>query len=138
MATSFDGGETWTPYAGAPSPSENIYGGKIAMSANGDTLLWSQATGFSGVRVSKNGAAFMASTGLPSGSTITIASDKLNNTVFYAASGASFFVSNDGGVSFRRVNVLGSATSTPQIAASPFTAGEVFVATDHEIGRAHV
>ncbi|KAL5482494.1 hypothetical protein ACEPAI_9088 [Sanghuangporus weigelae] len=133
IATSTDGGETWSPYAGAPSPSENIYGGKIALSANGDTLLWTQANGFSGVRVSKNGAAFTTSTGLPSGSTITIASDKLNNTVFYVAAGPNFFFSDNGGVSFRRVNVLGSATSTSQIAASPFTAGEIFVATDHGV-----
>ena len=60
VATSTDGGSSWSPYAGAPSVSENVYGGKIAMSASGDTLLWAQATGFSSVMVSKNGAAFTA------------------------------------------------------------------------------
>ena len=103
------------------------------MSALGDTLLWTQATGFSGVRVSKNGAAFTASNGLASGSTFQIASDKQNNTVFYAASGAKFFVSVDGGENFKQVNTLGSATSASQIAASPFKAGEIFVSTDHGI-----
>lgn len=99
------------------------------MSANGDTLLWTQANGFSGVRVSKDGAAFTASSGLPSG-TIQIASDKLNNTVFYAATGSNFYVSTDGGASFKNTVTLGSASSVSQIAASPFTAGELFVPTN--------
>lgn len=74
IANSSDGGVTWTPYPGAPSTDENIYGGKIALSANGDTLLWTQATGFSGVMVSKDGAPFTAVKGLPNGA--IIASDK--------------------------------------------------------------
>lgn len=131
VATSTDGGVTWAPYPGAPSVSDNVYGGKIAISANGDTLLWTQATGFSGVMVSKNGSPFTATTGLPSGS--IIASDKLNNSVFYAASAANFYLSTDGGSSFKQVSVLGSATSASQIAASPFKAGEFFVSTDHGV-----
>ncbi|KAI5118809.1 hypothetical protein M0805_005151 [Coniferiporia weirii] len=131
IANSSNGGATWTPYPGAPSTSENVYGGKIALSANGDTVLWTQASGFSGVMVSKDGAPFSAVSGLPSGA--AIASDKLNNTVFYAASGARFFISVDGGSTFTQTSTLGSATSTSQIAASPFTAGEFFVSTDHGV-----
>ncbi|EJC97846.1 Oligoxyloglucan reducing end-specific cellobiohydrolase [Fomitiporia mediterranea MF3/22] len=133
VATSTDGGQTWSPYAGSPSISDNIYDGKIAMSANGDTLLWTQATGFSGVRFSKNGSPFTDSNGLPSGSTVQIASDKLNNTVFYAGVGSEFFISVDGGEAFTQKNVLGSSTNTLQIAASPFNAGEIFVSTDRGI-----
>ena len=53
--------------------------------------------------------------------------------MFYAASGAQFFRSVDGGNNFEQVQTLGSATSASQIAASPFTAGEFFVSTDHGI-----
>ncbi|KAH8114431.1 Oligoxyloglucan reducing end-specific cellobiohydrolase [Phellopilus nigrolimitatus] len=131
VATSTDGGITWSPYAGAPSTSENIYSGKIAMSADGDTLVWAQATGFSDVMVSKNGSSFSAAAGLPSGA--IVASDRLNNTVFYAASGAEFFISIDGGSTFTQASTLGSATSASQIAANPFAAGEFFVSTSHGI-----
>lgn len=62
-----------------------------------------------------------------------ISNDRLNNTVFYAASGAQFFRSVDGGNTFTQVQTLGSATSASQIAASPFKAGEFFVSTDHGI-----
>ncbi|THH08451.1 hypothetical protein EW145_g2691 [Phellinidium pouzarii] len=131
VANSSDGGATWTPYPGAPSIADNVYGGKIAMSASGNTLLWTQASGFSGVMVSKDGAPFTAASGIPNGA--IIASDKLNNTVFYAASGADFFISVDGGSTFKQVSVLGSATGSTQIAASPFTAGEFFVSTSHGV-----
>ena len=105
------------------------------MSANGQSIVWTQATGFSGVMFSQNGAAFAASSGLPSG-TIQVASDKQNGTVFYAASGNQLFISVDGGQSFTQLGTLGSATSTQQIAASPFTAGEFFVSTDHGVWHA--
>jgi len=131
LATSSDGGVSWTPYAGAPAVSANVYGGKIAISALGDTLLWTQATGLDGVQFSKNGSTFASSTGVPSGA--NIASDKLKNTVFYAVSGAEFFVSTDGGETFTQTSTLGSATSSTQIAASPFRAGEFFVSTDHGV-----
>ena len=78
IATSSDSGSTWSPYAGAPSVSANIYGGKIAISALGTTLLWSQMTGASGVQFSSNGAAFALSQGVPSGA--IIAADKQNDT----------------------------------------------------------
>jgi xyloglucan-specific exo-beta-1,4-glucanase len=130
LATSTDGGETWAPYASAPA---NAYGGKIAISANGDTLLWSQATGLQGVQFSKNGAAFAQASGVPAGA--VIASDKLNNTVFYAGSASSseFFISNDGGATFTHRSALGGATAIREIAASPFTAGEIYVSTNRGV-----
>lgn len=105
------------------------------MSANGESLVWTQATGFSGVMFSRSGSAFARSSGLPSG-TIQVASDKQNGTVFYAATGNQLFISVNGGQSFTLLGTLGSATSTQQIAASPFTAGEFFVSTDHGVWHA--
>lgn len=81
--------------------------------------------------VSTNGAAFSAVSGIPLGS--VIASDKLNDTVFYAASGSSLYVSTNSGKSFTETNVLGNAQSSVQIAASPFTAGEFYVSTSSGI-----
>lgn len=59
-----------------------------------------------------------------------IASDKLNNTIFYAASGSQFFVSTDGGLSFNQTATLGTSTSPVRIAVSPFETGELFVSSD--------
>ncbi|KLO08325.1 CEL6 protein [Schizopora paradoxa] len=109
VATSTNGGSTWSPYAGAPSPSENIYGGKIAM----------------------NGSPFSTVHGLQSNA--IIASDKLNKTIFYAASGSQFFVSTDGGSTFEQKAVLGDSTTPVRIAVSPFKTGELFVSSDKGI-----
>ena len=49
LATSTDGGSTWAPYPGAPAISANVHGGKITMSAQGDTLIWTGATGFQSI-----------------------------------------------------------------------------------------
>lgn len=108
-----------------------MYGGKIALSANGDSLVWAGASGLPGVSVSKNGSTFTATSGLASNAIVS--SDKLNNTVFYAAVGAAFYISTDGGSTFHQQSYLGSATSAFQIAASPFNAGEVFVSNNHGI-----
>ena len=105
------------------------------MSANGDSIVWTQATGFPAVMVSKSGAVFSQASGLPSG-TVQVASDKQNGTVFYAASGNELFISVDGGESFSQLATLGSSSTAQQIAASPFTAGEFFVSTDHGVWHA--
>lgn len=129
IANSSDGGATWAPFPG--SSSITAYGGKAAVSALGNSVVWAGATGFSGVVVSKSGGAFTGVSGLP-GSAI-VASDKLNDTVFYAASGPNFYISTNGGSTFTRASLLGSATTSTQIAASPFTAGEFFVSTNHGV-----
>lgn len=103
------------------------------MSANGDTLLWSQANNLQGVNFSKNGTQFTRAQGVPDGA--VIASDKLNNTVFYAGSptNAAFYISVDGGETFTQASFLGSANAIREIAASPFTAGEIFVSTSRGV-----
>ena len=133
LAISSDGGESWSPHPGAPDPSANVYGGKIAMSANGDAILWSQANNLQGVQFSKNGAPFSQAQGVPSGA--VIASDKLNNSVFYAGSttNAAFYISTDGGETFMQASFLGSANGIREIASSPFKAGEIYVSTSHGV-----
>ncbi|KAH7915355.1 hypothetical protein BJ138DRAFT_120771 [Hygrophoropsis aurantiaca] len=126
VALSTDGGMTWTPDAGAPTTAT---GGHVALSANGNTVLWS--TSSTGVIVSTDMANFTTVTSLPSGS--VIASDKKNDSVLYAASGATFYVSTDSGVTFSAAGTLGASTAPVKIIANPNTAGDVFVSSDKGI-----
>ncbi|KAG8212805.1 hypothetical protein J3R82DRAFT_11094 [Butyriboletus roseoflavus] len=121
-ALSTDDGITWTPDAGAAG----LTGGKVALSANGDTVLW--ATTGSGVMVSTNQANFTTVSSLPSSA--IIASDKKNNTVFYAASGSTFYVSTNGGVTFTPSCMLGSSTAPFKIAVNPNVTGDVWVSSN--------
>jgi xyloglucan-specific exo-beta-1,4-glucanase len=123
VAVSSDGGVTWNIDYGSDTAT---YGGTVAYSAAANTILWSSSS--NGVLRSQYQSTFAAVSSLPSGA--IIASDKQNNTVFYAGSSATFYVSNDTGASFVAGGKLGSATAIRDIAAHPATAGEVWASTD--------
>ncbi|TDL28306.1 Oligoxyloglucan reducing end-specific cellobiohydrolase [Rickenella mellea] len=123
IALSFDSGTTWSIDYGAPI---TLSGGKVALSANADTVLW--RTGSSGVQVSQYTNAFTVVSSLPSDA--QIASDKVNNSVFYGASGSKFYVSVDGGHTFTSPSGLGSSKSPQKIVVNPSVTGDVWVSTD--------
>jgi len=124
VALSNDGGNTWFADYAAPAPTQsaNMYGGQIAMSANGDTLLWSTTS--NGVMKSQNQASFATVSAVPAGA--VIASDKKNGTVLYAASGSKFYRSSDTGSTWTSTTA-GTITTPSHIAVSPFTAGELWL-----------
>lgn len=157
IATSTDGGATWpgtigkrlvgSSYHGVadhmqaaqvmstaakyvlrpPRPSELIHAAfQIAISANGTSILWS--SGNAGPLISTSGSSFTSVPSLPSGS--VIASDKKNNSVFYAASGSKFYLSTNDGQSFTAVGTLGSSTSPVKIVVNPNVTGDVWVSSD--------
>ncbi|SJL05981.1 related to endoglucanase [Armillaria ostoyae] len=123
VAISTDSGTTWSQDTGAP---DNVSGGKIAISADGDTVLW--RTSSNDVLVSQNTSAFTPVSTLPTSA--VIASDKTDNSVFYGASSSSFYVSNDTGSTFSAVSTLGNSTSPVKIVVNPDIAGDVWVSTD--------
>lgn len=89
-------------------------------------MLW--RTNGNGVQVSQYTNAFTAVSTLPSGA--AIASDKLNNSIFYGASGSSFYLSVDGGKTFAAKGSLGSSTSAVKVIVNPKVTGDVWVSTD--------
>ncbi|KAL2172110.1 hypothetical protein VTG60DRAFT_111 [Thermothelomyces hinnuleus] len=134
VAVSEDGGVTWSAHPGADDTTNS---GTLAYSADADTIVWS--SGSAGVLRSQNQGAFAAVGSLPSGA--IVAADRRNNTVFYAASGASFYRSTDTGATFAKVasafggNGSSKVTAVKAIAAHPVVAGEVWVATDGGLFR---
>jgi xyloglucan-specific exo-beta-1,4-glucanase len=122
LAVSTNSGETWTVHPGAPTDKT---GGKAAISADGSTIIWNN---WQGTLVSVNNGPFTA----PAedlGWITTVGSDKVEPKTVYAAGAWSFLASKNGGP-------FTAATSSPQgtaatIAASPFTAGTVYVTTDN-------
>ncbi|KAJ4489459.1 hypothetical protein C8J55DRAFT_534473 [Lentinula edodes] len=129
VAVSTDSGNSWNIDYGAGvliSPNVARRSGKVAYSANADTVLWSSST--NGVLVSQYTDAFTAVSSLPSGS--IIASDKRNNAIFFAASGANFYMSTDTGHTFAVKSTLSSSTSPAKIVVHPNVTGDVWVSTD--------
>ncbi|KAH7323000.1 family 74 glycoside hydrolase [Stachybotrys elegans] len=128
LALSTDGGVGWA----LSSTVGSVYsGGKVAYSAAGDAIVWS--TGNSGVVRSLNQGAFSSVASLPTGSIVV--SDKRNNSYFYAASGANFYVSTNSGSSFTRTGPQGVFTAIRDIAVHPTRAGEVYLSALEGIFR---
>ncbi|CDO72307.1 Glycoside Hydrolase Family 74 / Carbohydrate-Binding Module Family 1 protein [Trametes cinnabarina] len=126
VAISTDSGNTWSQDYGAP---DDVAGGKVAISANGDTVLWK--TSGNGILVSQDTNPFAAVSSLPSDA--VIASDKKNNSIFYGASGSKFYLSVDGGKTFTATGSLGSSTSPAKVIVHPNVTGDVWVSTDKGI-----
>lgn len=117
-------GSSWSAYSG---DTAGQYGGKVAYSADADTILWSTESG--AVLVATDGDAFTEVASLPAAA--KIASDKKNGTVFYAGSGAQFFVSKDSGATFTNSSAtLGPSETINDIEVNPSVAGDVWVSTD--------
>lgn len=123
IVTSSDGGATWKSHLGTDN---STYGGNVAYSADGDTILWSSWN--REVYLSRNGSDFTIVSSLAAGA--VIAADKRNGTVFYGASNGAFFVSTDTGATFTQAGEVGNATKVVDIAAHPVTEGEVYVSTN--------
>ncbi|KIY65508.1 glycoside hydrolase family 74 protein [Cylindrobasidium torrendii FP15055 ss-10] len=123
ISISTDSGASWSLDYGS---SSGVYGGKVAFSADADTVLWRTGSG-NGVLRSQNTNAF-AAVDLPDDA--AIASDKKNNTVFYAASGSSFYISEDTGSTFTVASELTNTTAPVQIVVNPDVAGDVWVSSD--------
>ncbi|KXH34672.1 fungal cellulose binding domain-containing protein [Colletotrichum salicis] len=123
LAVSSDGGATWNINYAAGTTQ---YGGTVAYSADADTILWSTAT--LGVQRSQNQGSLALVSSIPAGA--IIASDKKNNTVFYGASGSSFYRSTNLGATFATSGSFGSASEIRHVEAHPAKAGDVWVSTN--------
>ncbi|MCJ1313595.1 hypothetical protein MMC25_007274 [Agyrium rufum] len=123
VALSSDSGATWAADVNAPA---GAYGGHIAISADGSSILWSSAS--NGVLVSSKGSAYTAPTLLSSGA--VIAADKKNATVFYASMAGMMMTSTDSGKTFMHMGKLGNSNSISTIRANPTVAGDLWATTD--------
>lgn len=125
-----DGGSNW--YAGNGEPAGTVGGGQVALSANGNAILWS--TPDVGVFYSSNGGnSWTASTGVPMGA--KIASDRVNSNKFYAWSAGNFYVSTNGGAAFTKTAATGLPTEGDlDFKAVPGIEGDIWLAGGNATG----
>ncbi|KAJ3122809.1 hypothetical protein HK098_002462 [Nowakowskiella sp. JEL0407] len=126
IAFSFDSGSTWSGNKGS-EPGGVTAGGYVAIAADASSVVW--AAGTSGVFTSKNnGASWTATTGLQQGS--YIAADRVNPKKFYAFNLGTFYLSTDGGSTFKAGPTLPSTSASSinrPIKAVPGIEGSVFI-----------
>ncbi|KAA9000986.1 cellulose-binding protein [Paenibacillus spiritus] len=104
MGISTDNGATWTPAANAWTGNATTGGGHAAISADGATIVWAPASSAADVKrpVSYStdlGKTWTASSGIPDGAVVS--SDRVNPDKFYGFLDGKFYVSQDGGATFR-------------------------------------
>lgn len=127
MGLSSDGGTTW--YKANAEPAGTTGGGTVAISANGNRLVWS--TSDKGVHYSTGGNSWTASTGIPAQAKVI--SDRVNPNKFYGFAAGKIYVSVNGGATF----TASSATGLPMegnadLDAVPGVEGELWFAGGSE------
>lgn len=106
MGISQDNGATWTPAANSwtAANGDKTGGGWTAVAADGSSIVWAPASAAEEIATPVSfstdlGASWKASTGIPQGAMVS--SDRVNPDKFYGYADGKFYVSNDGGASFK-------------------------------------
>ncbi|MGN0592198.1 MAG: WD40/YVTN/BNR-like repeat-containing protein [Ruminococcus sp.] len=118
-----DGGSTWHEVANLPEPSQ---GGRIAVSADGSSMVWVPANVSGKPYVTFDfGETWYYCKGLGFGT--EIAADRVNPKTFYATCDGQLYISKDGGVNFENTGKLVADSAVPQTV--PGKEGHVWLAT---------
>lgn len=122
IALSDDEGESWT----VPVIPEGLQGGTVAISADGETVVWAPQAGAALVS-SDSGSSWVEVDGLPEGADVE--ADKLNTDVFYAMSAGEFYLSKDGGKTFAATATIAAELGrNSRVKAVPGREAELWVA----------
>lgn len=119
-----DSGKNWYNVENI-SDIGNKSGGTIALSPDGNTIVWAPETG-SVSYLGGTGGSWTPCKGLPSGA--KVASDRVNSNKFYAYANGSIYVSNDGGRSFEETMSGLPLDGTCKLKAMTGKEGEVWFA----------
>ncbi|MFE9374556.1 WD40/YVTN/BNR-like repeat-containing protein [Streptomyces sp. NPDC006711] len=120
-AYSTDGGVTWHGFAA--EPVAGAHSGRIALAADGATLVWTQA-GQSPYRSTDNGATWTKVRGLGTGAEVV--ADRSSARTFYSLTGGTLYAGTDGGATF-----TARSTGLPadgRLKAVPGRAGDLWIA----------
>jgi len=127
---SYDSAANWNKANSEPSGTTG--GGNVAVSANGNSIVWS--TKDVGVYYSSSsGNSWTKSTGVPDGAKVR--SDRVNSSKFYASIDGAFYVSTNGGASFTQTVSTGLPTEgTLNFKAMPGHEGDIWLAGGNDEG----
>lgn len=121
---STDAAQTWQEVETLPEGVEDCAGGQVKLSADGKIIFWQPATPGVGAFVTSDfGKTWTECSGLPAGSVIE--SDKVNPDKLYGMRDGEFYMSVDGGKTFKRVASF--LVSHVTYEACPDTEGDLWV-----------
>lgn len=118
-----DAGKKWNAITANPD-GKICYGGDVAITADGSTILWCPENGIGSFYTDDYGATWNKCEGI--GSNSYIVADPVKSDYVYSLTSGSFYVSADGGKTFeRKIKQLGTNT---KCAIVPEKSGAVYIA----------
>lgn len=131
-----DNGKTWKNISNGPVAGKILYGGYVAVSADGSIFYWSPENGDGVYYTADRGKTWSMSENIPA-KTYLVA-DPVNNNYVYGSGNGALFVSADGGATFERaLSKLGNdirCATVAGVAGTIYTAANMFglqVSTDY-------
>ncbi|MEU8433886.1 RICIN domain-containing protein [Streptomyces sp. NPDC029216] len=120
-AYSTDGGRSWNGFASEPVAGADS--GRVALSADGSAIVWTQA-GQAPYRSTDKGASWSKVSGLSADAVVV--ADRSSAGTFYALAGGTLYASTDGGATFgaRAANLPADG----RLKAVPGVAGDLWIA----------
>ncbi|GGS30280.1 carbohydrate-binding protein [Streptomyces humidus] len=119
-AYSTDGGRSWNGFRAEPVGSADS--GHIALSADGSSIVWTEA-GQAPYRSTDKGASWQKAGGLGAGAVVV--ADRSSATTFYSLTGGTLYASTDGGATF---TARAAGLPAGRLAAVPGVAGDLWIA----------
>ena len=119
-----DGGETWNSITQSPEAGKTLYGGSVALNADGSVLVWSSSTGTKSYWTDNWGETWNEAAGLL-GSNFYLIGDPSNADYVYACGNSAFYISSDGGKTFTRNSAV--SPTYKRICVDPHNEGTVYI-----------
>ncbi len=131
IGISEDGGATWSPTEKVLENVDKGWSGKVAVSTDAKTIVWSPAGEVSPHWTTDKGKTWNKCAGLPNASKVI--SDRVNPNKFYGFGNGTFYASADAGKTFVVTNETQFKADKEVLTASDFTAvigmeGEIWFA----------
>ncbi|MBQ7990882.1 MAG: hypothetical protein IJ251_07550 [Oscillospiraceae bacterium] len=120
-----DGGKSWTDISNPPDSSKVHYGGKVALTADGKTLIWSPSNGMFTFRTEDWGKTWERVEGIAGSGNVYLIGDTVNPDIVYGCANSVFFVSRDKGKSFQRK--YDTSGKQKRLALEPGREGKVYI-----------
>ncbi|MDE6593154.1 MAG: hypothetical protein K2K57_08855 [Oscillospiraceae bacterium] len=125
LCYSVDGGKTWSDITNSPESGKVFYKGKVALTADGKTLLWSPSNSYYVYRTENWGESWEQVEGIIGSQNVYLIGDNVDSNTVYACANSVFYVSTDGGKKFSRK--YDTMTNYKRMAVSPDEEGRVYI-----------
>ncbi|MBR4223224.1 MAG: hypothetical protein IKR73_00280 [Oscillospiraceae bacterium] len=120
-----DDGKSWTDITNSPDPDKTLYEGKVALTADGSSLIWSPSNSMLAYQTDDWGKTWNKVQGVAGNGNVYLIGDTADPDIVYGCANGVFYVSHDKGKTFKRK--YDTSAKQKRLALEPGTAGRVYI-----------